>query len=217
VLDRNRGGAYLSSILVGSGMLGMFLFMTYYLQQTLHYSALRTGIAYLPFSGVVVVMAAVTSRLMPKFGPRLLMSVGGAVATVGLVLLTRLGADSSYAGSILPALVVVGAGVGLVFVPLSNTALSGVTDQDAGVASALVSTTQQVGGSLGIALLNTIFTTTTANYLLTHDSVRNAALHGYSVAFTVCAALTAASAVVSFAIVRQRRTTSAASQSATHI
>jgi EmrB/QacA subfamily drug resistance transporter len=210
ILDRNRGGAYLSSILLNSGMLGMFLFMTYYLQQTLHYSALRTGIAYLPFSGDVIVMAAVTSRLMPKFGPRLLMSVGGTVAAVGLLLLTRLSLDSSYPGSILPALLVVGAGVGLVYVPVSNSALNGVTERDSGVASALVSTTQQVGGSLGVALLNTIFTTATASYLLTHDSVGRAALHGYGIAFTVCAGLMAASAVVSFAIIRKRQTTSAA-------
>ncbi|HEX5406745.1 MAG TPA: MFS transporter [Pseudonocardiaceae bacterium] len=206
VLDRNRGASYLTSILLGSGLLGMFLFMTYYLQQTLHYSALRTGVAYLPFSGGIILTAAVTAQLLPKFGPRVLMTTGALLAAGAMGWLTQLGLHSSYATGILPAFVVMSIGMGLVFVPLSNTALNGVANHDAGVASALVNTTQQIGGSLGTALLNTIFTTVFASYLVAHGpsaaSVANGTIHGYNVAFLVSAILMAASAVVVFVFVR---------------
>jgi EmrB/QacA subfamily drug resistance transporter len=208
ILDRNRGASYLTSILLGSGMLGMFLFMTYYLQQTLHYSALRAGIAYLPFSGGIIVTAAVTAQLLPRFGPRVLMTVGALLATGAMVWLTQLDLHSSYASAILPAFVVMSVGMGLVFVPLSNTALTGVANHDAGVASALVNTSQQVGGSLGTALLNTIFATATTSYVVSHGKTALAqaegAIHGYNVAFTVSAILMAASAVVAFVLIRSK-------------
>jgi EmrB/QacA subfamily drug resistance transporter len=208
ILDRNRGASYLTSILLGSGMLGMFLFMTYYLQQTLHYSALRAGIAYLPFSGGIIVTAAVTAQLLPRFGPRVLMTVGALLATSAMVWLTQLDLHSSYASAILPAFIVMSVGMGLVFVPLSNTALTGVANHDAGVASALVNTSQQVGGSLGTALLNTIFATATTGYIVSHGSSTlskaEGAIHGYNVAFTVSAILMAASAVVAFVLIRNK-------------
>ncbi|HWB34910.1 MAG TPA: MFS transporter, partial [Rugosimonospora sp.] len=103
VLDRNRGTSYLVSVLVGAGLLGMFLFMTYYLQQTMHYSALKTGVAYLPFSGGIVVAAGIASQLLPRVGPRVLMTVGGLLATGAMVYLTQLSLNSSYASDILPA------------------------------------------------------------------------------------------------------------------
>jgi EmrB/QacA subfamily drug resistance transporter len=209
VLDRNRGGSFLTSVLLGSGMLGMFLFMTYYLQQTLHYSALRTGIAYLPFSLGIIVAATVAAQLLPRFGPRVLMSVGAVLATGAMFWLTTLNLHSSYAGMILPAFLMMSFGMGLVFVPLSNTALNGVANHDAGVASALVNTSQQVGGSLGTALLNTIFTTVVANYLIAHGTSPAAqaggAIHGYNVAFLVSALLMAASAVVVFTMIRKKQ------------
>jgi len=211
ILDRNRGASYLTSVLLGSGLLGMFLFMTYYLQQTLHYSALHAGIAYLPFSAGIVVTATVTARLLPRFGPRALMSTGALLATAAMVWLTRLTLDSSYVTGILPAFLVMSVGMGLVFVPLSNTALTGVANHDAGVASALVNTTQQIGGSLGTGLLNTIFTTAVAGYLVSHGgsavSQANAAIHGYNVAFTVSAILMGVAAIVAFALIRSKRST----------
>jgi EmrB/QacA subfamily drug resistance transporter len=211
ILDRNRGASYLTSVLLGSGLLGMFLFMTYYLQQTLHYSALHAGIAYLPFSAGIVVTATVTARLLPRFGPRALMSTGALLATAAMVWLTRLTLDSSYVTGILPAFLVMSVGMGLVFVPLSNTALTGVANHDAGVASALVNTTQQIGGSLGTGLLNTIFTTAVASYLVSHGgsavSQANAAIHGYNVAFTVSAILMGVAAIVAFVLIRSKRST----------
>ncbi|HEY0807453.1 MAG TPA: MFS transporter [Pseudonocardiaceae bacterium] len=214
LLDRNRGASYLTSILLGSGMLGMFLFMTYYLQLTLHYSALRTGIAYLPFSAGIIVTATVAAPLLPRFGPRVLMSIGAVFATAAMFWLTRLDLNSSYATAILPSFIVMSMGMGLVFVPLSNVALTGVANHDAGVASALVNTTQQIGGSLGTALLNTIFTTATTGYLATHGTTglnpAHAAIHGYNVAFMVSAILMAASAVVVFVFIRNKKATTPA-------
>jgi MFS family permease len=207
VLARHRAVAYVVSILVGAGMLGMFLFMTYYLQVTLGYSALRAGVAYLPFSGGVVVSATVAAQLLPRVGPRVLMTVGGVLATAAMAWLTRLDLHSPYVTHILPSFVAMSVGMGLIFVPLSSTALSGIDNHDAGVASAMVNTTQQVGGSLGTALLNTIFTTAVASYAAGHGggpaARAEAAIHGYNVAFTVSAALLAAGTLLVVLLLRR--------------
>jgi EmrB/QacA subfamily drug resistance transporter len=207
VLHRNRGGSFLASVLLGAGMLGMFLFMTYYFQGTLHYSPLRSGVAYLPFSGALIVTAVAGSALLPRIGPRVMMTAGGILATGAMVWLTQLRIDSSYPAFILPAFIIMAVGMALVFVPLGNTSLTGVSDHDAGVASAMVNTTQQVGASLGVALLNTVFTNATTSYLATHGPAGApfAAVHGYNVAFTVSAVLLAASAVAVFALIRNSR------------
>jgi MFS family permease len=219
LLDRNRGVSYLVSVLIGAGMMGMFLFMTYYLQLTLGYSALRTGVAYLPFSGGIVVAAIIAAQLLPRVGPRVLMSVGGVLATAAMVWLTQLDLHSSYVTHILPSFVAMSIGMGLMFVPLSSTALSGVSDHDAGVASAMVNATQQVGGSLGAALLNTIFTTAVATYATTHGvapaALANAAIRGYNVAFTVSAFLLAAGAVLVVLFIRKPAETVSANGQAT--
>jgi EmrB/QacA subfamily drug resistance transporter len=208
LLDRNRGVSYLVSILIGAGLLGMFLFMTYYLQLTLGYSALRSGVAYLPFSGGIIVSATIAAQLLPRVGPRVLMTFGGLLATAAMAWLTQLGLHSSYVTHILPSFIAMSVGMGFVFVPLSSTALSGVGNHDAGVASAMVNTTQQVGGSLGTALLNTIFTTAVAGYAASHLpptplTFANGAIHGYNVAFTVSAFLLAAGAILAFAFIRR--------------
>ena len=167
-MDRNRGGSYLTTLLVGLGMFGMFLFLTYYLQETLHYSALKTGFAYLPFSVGVVAGAAVSSQLILRFRPRLVMSVGLLMAITGMLWFSQIGVHTGYWDHLFPAELVMAFGMGMVFVPVNNTALIGVAPADAGVASALINSTQQVGGSVGTALLNTIATTVTASYLHTH-------------------------------------------------
>jgi MFS family permease len=209
VLDRNRGGSYLASLLVGSAMLGTFLFLTYYFQGTLHYSALKTGFAFLPFSAGIIFGAGMASRFLPRIGPRALMMAGLALAAGGLVWFTRLGVDSSYLGLVLPAEFMVSVGMGTTFVPMSSTALVGVEPKDAGVASALVNTTQQVGGSLGTALLNTLAASAATTYLADHAKTavvaRTAAVHGYTTAFTVSALLLAAAAVVAGVLVRASR------------
>jgi EmrB/QacA subfamily drug resistance transporter len=206
LLNRNRAASYVVSILIGAGLLGMFLFMTFYLQQTMGYSAIRSGVAYLPFSGGIIVAAVIAAQLLPRVGARVLMTAGGLLATVSMIWLTQLDLDSSYATHILPSFVGMSLGMGLMFVPLSNVALTGVGNHDAGVASAMVNTTQQVGGSLGTALLNTIFTTAVAGYLSLHGAARaeqaHAAIHGYNVAFTASAVLLAVATVIIVAFIR---------------
>jgi EmrB/QacA subfamily drug resistance transporter len=183
--ERNRAGAFVSSLLVGLSLFGMFLFLVYYLQGTEHYSALKSGVAFLPFAGGIVVAAGLASSLLPRIGPRPLMTGGFAAAALAMASFTQLKVDSSYATHVLPGLIVMSVGMGFAFVALNSTALVGVHDDDAGVASALVNTTQQVGGSLGIALLNTIAATATTHYITNHgsSSASAGAVHGYAVAF----------------------------------
>lgn len=211
VLDRNRGGSFATSLLVGSALLGTFLFLTYFLQGTLHYSALRTGFAFLPFSIGIITGATLASRALPRFGPRPLMVGGLVLATVGLALFTRLGPQSGYLLDLLPAEIIASIGMGLTFVPMSSTALVGVDVADAGVASALVNTTQQVGGALGTALLNTVATSAAASYLAEHSfevhpaaTAAAAAVHGYTLAFTVSAGLLGLAVLTAAALIRAR-------------
>jgi EmrB/QacA subfamily drug resistance transporter len=209
VLDRNRGGSFLASLLVGCAMLGTFLFLTYFLQGTLHYSALRTGFAFLPFSGGIILGAGLASRLLPRTGPRALMVTGLTLAALGLLWFAGLGVDSSYLGSVLGPEILVSIGMGLSFVPLTSTALIGVEPKDAGVASALVNTTQQVGSALGTAFLNTVAAAAAASFLVSHAGSAGtsgaAAVHGYTTAFQVSAVLLGAAALVAGLLVRATR------------
>lgn len=200
VTERNRGGSFLTSMLVGGGLFGMFVFLSYYLQGTLHYSALKTGVAFLPFSVGIVVAAGLASYLMPRVAPRIIMCTGLVMAAIGLVIFTTITVDSSYVVHVLPGELVMSLGLGLVFVPLTNVSLIGVRSGDAGVASAMVNATQQVGGSIGTALLNTIFISTSSGYLATHVGPHSvgaamrqlgatATVHGYVSAFWVAGAL----------------------------
>ena len=209
VLDRNRGGSYLASLLVGSALLGTFLFLTYFLQETLGYSVLKTGFAFLPFSGGIIIGAGLATRLLPRTGPRALMVIGLVLAAGGLMWFTGLSVDSTYLAHVLPPQMLVSLGMGMTFVPMSSTALVGVDPADAGVASALVNTTQQVGGSLGTALLNTVAAAAAASYLTAHAhadrALQIAAVHGYTTAFTVSAALLAAAALAAGVLIRASR------------
>jgi len=165
LLDRDRGGSYLTSMLVGAGLFAMFLFLSYYFQLVLHYSPIRSGLAFLPFSVAIVMTAGFVSRLLPRTGPKPLMAVGALAAAAGLLSLLRIDLDTSWATTVLPAEVVMGVGLGLLFVPLSSTALVGIGSHDAGVASATLNATQQIGGSLGTALLNTFAASAVTGYL----------------------------------------------------
>jgi predicted MFS family arabinose efflux permease len=190
-------------------LLGTFLFLTYFLQGILGYSALRAGFAFLPFSGGIILGAGLASRYLPRLGARSLMVTGLAISTLGLIGFTRLGADSSYLTHILGPELLVSFGLGLSFVPMNSTALWGVEDDSAGVASALVNTTQQVGGALGTAYLNTVAASSTAAFLATRVAsttvLRSASVHGYTTAFEVSALLVAAAAVVAVVFVGSKR------------
>lgn len=138
VLDRNRGGALLTSLLLSCGMFAMFLFLAYYYQVSLGYQPLRSGLAFLPFSGGIIVTASLASTLLPRVGPKPLLVTGMALGTAGMFWLTRLDGSSTWLSGVLPALVVMSVGLGLVFVPLSGVALFGIAPHDAGVASAML-------------------------------------------------------------------------------
>jgi EmrB/QacA subfamily drug resistance transporter len=208
VLDRNRGGSFLASLLVGLALFGTFLFLTFYLQLTLHYSALKSGFAFLPFSGGIIVSAALASQLLPRLGPRVLMAGGLLMAALGLAWFTQIGLHTSYVAHVLPSEIIVSVGLGFVFVPFSSTALIGVAPHDAGVASALVNATQQVGGSLGTALLNTVYASAAAGYLAVHRGALApilAPIHGYATGFTVSGSILALAMVLSVVLIRASR------------
>ncbi|WP_189214724.1 MULTISPECIES: MFS transporter [Streptomyces] len=167
--ERNRGGVYLSLGFAVVGMFGLFLFLTYYLQVVKGYSPVRTGFAFLPMIvGMVTGSTQIGARLLTRVPPRFLMGPGFLVAAVGMLLLTRLDVDSSYAGLLLPAELLLGLGMGTAFMPAMSMATSGVEPRDAGVASAMVNTSQQVGGAIGTALLNTVAASATTAYLTDH-------------------------------------------------
>jgi EmrB/QacA subfamily drug resistance transporter len=212
VVDRNRGGAYLARLLVGVAIFGVFLFLTYYLQQTLGYAPLQAGVAFLPFTCGIVVGSVLAVRAMPRLGPRLAMLAGLASSVIGMCMLTRVGVHTGYWSHVLPAEMVLSVGMGLTFGPLSSTALIGIEDRDAGVASALVNTAQQVGGTLGTALLNTIATTAAAGYVVAHSGGgrppvavhAEAVTHGYTFVFGVSALLLIAAVLTTAALVNEK-------------
>ena len=188
VWDRGRGGAYASIALAGSGVFGVFLFLTFYMQQTLGFSALKTGVAFLPMTAVIVVTSTtVQTKLLRRVGARQLITAGMTLGLLAMLFFTRLEPGSTYAGAVLPGLLVIGAGMGCIFAPAFGTATLGVQGTEAGVASAMVNTSQQVGGSIGTALLSTIFATAAADYATSHTpgpGLREAAaVHGYTQAF----------------------------------
>ncbi|HWB66479.1 MAG TPA: MFS transporter [Mycobacteriales bacterium] len=206
VLNRDRGASYLSFLIATLALYAMFLFLTFYFQDVLHYSALKAGVAFLPFPVGVIVSSTIASRTLPRFGPRVLAIAGFGLATLGMIWLTQLPADSAYFSHIVPSELLISLGMGQVFVPLSSTALLGVPNHDAGAASALVNTMQQVGGSLGVAFLNTIATSATASYAVAHGGPSAAAtVHGFTHAFAYGAGILAVGFLVVGTLIRGRR------------
>jgi EmrB/QacA subfamily drug resistance transporter len=189
ITERNRGGSYLGSLVVGAGLFSMFLFLGLYLQVILGYSPLKSGFAFLPFTAGIITFAGIASALLPKFGPKPLM-VPGLIA-------------ASYVTHVMPSLLIMSSGMALVFIPLTSTSLHAVSNHDTGVASAMVNTSQQIGGSLGTALLNTIAATATTTYAAAHTELGKAVMpfamtHGFTVAFRVSAGLLFIGAIVLF-------------------
>jgi EmrB/QacA subfamily drug resistance transporter len=210
VLDRARGGSYLSVGLTGIAVFGVFLFLTYYLQQVKGYSPVTSGLAFLPMIACILLSSNTSSIvLLPRVGPRALIVTGMLLGGAGMTYLTQLTVTSSYAVDIVPALVAMGLGFGMIFAPAINTATAGVARQDSGVASALVNTMQQVGGSIGTAALSTVALTATASYLTAHHTGQlasvTAAVHGYTVAFAVSAVLFGIGALAAVLLLPSRR------------
>jgi EmrB/QacA subfamily drug resistance transporter len=203
--DRNRGGSYLAIATAGAGIFGVFLFLTFYLQSIKGMSALETGLAFLPMNiSIIVTATLVNTRVLARTGPRPLVPTGMVFAAAGMALLTRIGVDTAYASHVLPSLILIGIGFGLVVAPSFATATLGVPRQDSGVASAMVNTSQQVGGSIGIALLSTLAVTATTDYLTSHgpELARQAAVEGYTTAFWWAAAIFTLGALVTGSLLR---------------
>jgi predicted MFS family arabinose efflux permease len=203
ITERNRGGSYLGSLVVGAGLFSMFLFLGLYLQVILGFSPLKSGFAFLPFTAGIIIFAGIASQLLPKLGPKPLMVPGLIFAGIGLLLLTRITPETAYFTHVVPSLLIMSSGMALVFIPLTSTSLHGVSNHDTGVASAMVNTSQQIGGSLGTALLNTVAATATTTYAAAHTELGKmvqpfAMTHGFTVAFKFSAALLFTGAIVLF-------------------
>jgi EmrB/QacA subfamily drug resistance transporter len=210
ILDRTRGGSYVSVGIAGIAVFGVFLFLTYYLQLVKGYSPVVSGLAFLPMIGCILISSNLSSIVtLPRFGPRVLIASGMLLGAGAMAYLTQITVTSSYVGSVLPALLVLGLGFGMIISPAINTATAGVARRDSGVASALVNTMQQVGGSIGTAALSTIALTATASYLALHHSgalaPAIAAVHGYKLAFTTSAALFGLGVVLAVILLPSKR------------
>jgi EmrB/QacA subfamily drug resistance transporter len=203
--SRDRSGAYLIALFVGTAMFGMFFFLTLFLQDVWGYSALKSGIAYLPIMATVMVMSGVAAQLVPRIGARPLLVAGSAIAAGGLFWLSRLTEHSSYAGGMLGPMMVTAAGIGLMFVPMSLVSLTKVADADAGVASSLLNTGQQVGGSIGLAVLGTLAWSAVAASLRSGATQAHALAYGFSRGFVVSAVIILLTTVVALAMLRVRR------------
>ncbi|MEV6686325.1 MFS transporter [Streptomyces sp. NPDC051130] len=222
LLDRNRGGVYLSLGLAVIAMFGLFLFLTYYLQVVKGFSPVKTGFAFLPMiAGMITGSTQIGARLMTRVPPRLLMGPGFLLAATGMLLLTQLEVGSSYPALILPAQLLLGLGMGSAFMPAMSLATHGVNPADAGVASAMVNTSQQVGGAIGTALLNTIAASATAAYLTDHAAQAaaggaaakliqaQAMVEGYSSAIWWAVGILVTSSLIAFTLINTGRPGSA--------
>ncbi|MGW7101348.1 MFS transporter [Streptomyces sp. NPDC054838] len=218
LLDRNRGGVYLSLGLAVIAMFGLFLFLTYYLQVVKGFSPVKTGFAFLPMiAGMITGSAQIGARLMTRVPPRLLMGPGFLLAATGMLLLTQLETGSSYPALILPAQLLLGLGMGSAFMPAMSLATHGVNPADAGVASAMVNTSQQVGGAIGTALLNTIAASATTAYLTDHAAQAaaggaaaklvqaQAMVEGYSSAIWWAVGILVTSSLIAFTLINTGR------------
>ncbi|HEY2079967.1 MAG TPA: MFS transporter [Streptosporangiaceae bacterium] len=214
VLDRNRGGAYASLLIGTAGLFGIFLFLTYYLQQTLGYSPLVTGYAFLPMSGGLIVASNLsTTVLMPRFGPKPLVAFGMLAAAGGTAWLAYLGPHTGYTAGVLGPIILAGVGLGMVIATTINAGTFGVTPQDTGVASATLTVGQMLGGSVGTSLLNTIFTAAVTSYVAGHLAAARftgrqaltglALAHGYDTAFWWTASIFATGAVIGGVLLRR--------------
>ena len=188
VRNRTRGGSILAMLLASMGLFGVFLFLTYYMQETLKFSPVKTGVAFLPMIAALAGMAQVSNRvLLPRFGPKAIVPIGLIMNAAALYLLHRLGLHSSYVSDVLPYLLLLGLGFGLSLAPSFSTGTLGLKPADAGVGSATLNTSQQVGGSIGTALLNTLAAGAATTYLvgraITPANVATAAVHSYTTAF----------------------------------
>jgi EmrB/QacA subfamily drug resistance transporter len=203
--NRSLAASDATLLVVVAALFGMFFFLTLYMQQVLGFSALKTGIAYMPLSLTLIGASAVASRLVDRFTPKPVLAAGLVIAAVGFILLTRVSGDGDYGSHVLPAMIVLAAGMGLAFVPVTIAGTSGVAPDDAGLASGLLNMTQQVGGSLGLAILSSVATSRTTSALHTGVALPAALTHGFTGAFIVGGVLCATGAVFTIVLLPGRR------------
>jgi EmrB/QacA subfamily drug resistance transporter len=208
VRNRARGGAYLSVLLAAAGLFGVFFFLTYYMQLTLRFSPLTTGLAFLPMTGLLVATSVTAqTRVLPRTGAKPLVMAGMTLGVIAMIIFTRLSPGGSYATHVLPGLLVVGVGMGCIFAPAIGTATLGVEIRETGVASAMVNTSQQVGGAVGLALLSTLSASAATAYARAHPGPRGlsaAAVHGYTTGFWWAAGIFAVGLLVALFILPRK-------------
>lgn len=196
-------GANVAGFILGTALFSMFLILTLYMQQVLGYSAMKTGVAYLAVAGTSIIWANVAAALVGKVGVRPLIAGGMAILTVGLFLFTQVSVDGSYAANLLPGFLIIALGMALCFVPISIAALAGVKEAEAGIASGLINTSQQIGGAVGIALLSTIAISRTENEITAGTARPEALTSGFQLAFWVGAGIALAGVVAALVLIRQ--------------
>jgi predicted MFS family arabinose efflux permease len=210
VTDRSRGGAYASIAIGGAALFSVSLFMTYYIQQILHFSPVKTGLAFLPLTGAIIIVAPlVQTKILPRLGPRPVITFGMTLGVIAMIIFTRLTPGGSYAAHVLPGLVLAGAGTACVVSASFATGTLGVRHTDAGIASAVINTSQQIGGSIGTALLSAIFAGSLAGYLASHPGAAHpaavATVHAYTVGFTAGAVIFAIGLLLALVLLPSQR------------
>ena len=203
--NRTLSAANATFLLAAAALFAMFFFLTLYLQQVLGFSALKTGVAYLPLSLTIIAAAAVASRFVDRFTPKPVLVGGLLISTGGFVFLTGVSGHGDYGSHVVPAMVILGIGLGLAFVAVTIAGTTGVAPEDSGLASGLLNTTQQVGGSLGLAILSTVSTTRVTNALHEGAALPVALTHGFTAAFTVAGLLCGAGAVLAFVLLPRHK------------
>jgi EmrB/QacA subfamily drug resistance transporter len=200
-------GANVAGFILGTALFSMFLMLTLYMQQVLHYSPMKTGVAYLAVAGTSIIWANVAAALVGRVGVRPLIATGMGLLAVGMLYFTRINVGDSYSTALLPGFLIIALGMAMCFVPISIAALAGVHREEAGLASGLINTTQQIGGAVGIALLSTIAITRTDNKLAVGTAVPDAMVAGFQLAFLVGAAIAAAGLVAALLLIRDEELT----------
>jgi predicted MFS family arabinose efflux permease len=217
ILNRNRGGSYLAAFLGNAGTFSAFLFLTYYFQDVLHYSPVKTGLAFIPLPLAIGAAATlVQSKILPHFTTRTIILTGLTVSAAGAGLLTRAGVQSDYAAWVLPGLILMGAGIGSALVVALAMGSAADSPEEAGSAGSMNNVSQQIGAAMGVAFVSTIVATATANYLNSHvrfagkTVVAHASVHGFSVGYACAAGIYLAAAIISSRVVMGKNILSSA-------
>jgi predicted MFS family arabinose efflux permease len=203
--NRSLAASDVTMLLVAAALFGMFYFCTLYLQQVLGYSALKTGVSYLPFSLTLIAASALASRVVDRFTPKPVLVTGLLITTAGFIVLTQASGQGDYVSHVLPAFLIMAIGLGMSFVPITIAATTGVAPEDSGLASGLLNTTQQVGGSLGLAILSTVSTTRIADALRAGVALPTALTHGFKGGFIVAAIICAVGAALALVLLPGRK------------